>query len=107
MFVNSHLTAHQENVKDRVKDLKKIYAMLNLPKVLPLKKKHDVFDSYDCVFWCGDLNFRLEQTRAEIIRDIDEGVSVMETDQLGWLMQKGTIFRGFKEHLITFKPTYK
>ena len=24
--------------------------------------------SYDCVFWCGDLNFRLEQTRAEIIR---------------------------------------
>ena len=68
--------------------------------------------SYDCVFWCGDLNFRLEQTRAEIIRsltflclllmdqshhdlmdlsgpqcshlrDIDEGVSVMETDQLG------------------------
>ena len=22
-------------------------------------------------------------------------------------MQKGTVFRGFKEHLITFKPTYK
>jgi len=107
IFVNSHLTAHTENVKDRVKDLKKIYAMLNLPKLLPLKRKHDIFDSYDCVFWCGDLNFRLEQTRAEIIRDIDEGVSVMETDQLGWLMQKGTVFRGFKEHLITFKPTYK
>ena len=26
---------------------------------------------------------------------------------LRWLMQKGTVFRGFKEHLITFKPTYK
>ena len=30
LFVNSHLTAHQENVKDRVKALKKISAMLNL-----------------------------------------------------------------------------
>ena len=71
LFVNSHLTAHQENVKDRVKDLKKISAMLNLPKSLPLRKRHEIFDSYDCCFWCGDLNFRLEQTREEIIRDIE------------------------------------
>jgi hypothetical protein len=48
----------QENVKDRVRDLKKIYAMLNLPKLLPLKKRREIFDTYDCVFWCGDLNFR-------------------------------------------------
>jgi phosphatidylinositol-bisphosphatase len=48
----------QENVKDRVNDLKKIYAMLNLPKLLPLKKRREIFDTYDCVFWCGDLNFR-------------------------------------------------
>ena len=107
LFVNSHLTAHQENVKDRVKDLKKISAMLNLPKLLPLKKRHEIFDSYDVCFWCGDLNFRLEQTRAEIIRDIEDGVSLLETDQLNWLMGKGTIFRGFKEHQINFRPTYK
>ena len=96
LFVNSHLTAHQDNVKDRVKDLKKISAMLNLPKTLPLKKRHEIFDSYDCCFWCGDLNFRLEQTREEIIRDIEDGVSVLETDQLTWLMSRGTILRGFK-----------
>ena len=107
LFVNSHLTAHQDNVKDRVKDLKKIYATLNLPKTLPLKKRHDVFDSYDCVFWCGDLNFRLEQSREEIIRDIQDGVSVLETDQLTWLMSQGTVFKGFKEHAIQFRPTYK
>ena len=100
LFVNSHLTAHQENVKDRVKDLKKISAMLNLPKTLPLKKRHEMFDSYDVCFWCGDLNFRLEQTREEIIRDIEDGVSVLETDQLAWLMSKGTIFRGFKVNTI-------
>ena len=107
LFVNSHLTAHQDNVKDRVKDLKKISAMLNLPKTLPLKKRHEIFDSYDCCFWCGDLNFRLEQTREEIIRDIEDGVSVLETDQLTWLMSRGTILRGFKEHPIQFRPTYK
>ena len=45
--------------------------MLNLPKSLPLRKRHEIFDSYDCCFWCGDLNFRLEQTREEIIRDIE------------------------------------
>ena len=81
--------------------------MLNLPKHLPLKKRHDIFDSYDVCFWCGDLNFRLEQSRAEIIRDIEDGISVLETDQLNWLMSKGTIFRGFKEHSINFRPTYK
>ena len=32
---------------------------------------------------------------------------MLETDQLGWLMSKGTIFRGFKEHPIKFRPTYK
>ena len=107
LFVNSHLTAHQENVRDRVKDLRKISAMLALPKVLPLKKKCDMFESYDCVFWAGDLNFRLETSRQEVIRDMQEGISVLETDQLAWLMNKGTIFKGFKESNIAFKPTYK
>jgi len=107
MFVNSHLTAHQDNVKDRVRDLKKIYAMLNLPKSLPLKRRRDMFDSFDVVFWCGDLNFRLEQTREVIIRDIEDGLSVLESDQLTWLMSEGTVFRGFREHPIQFRPTYK
>ena len=33
--------------------------------------------SYDCVFWCGDLNFRLEQTRAEIIRYLRHTVTCL------------------------------
>ena len=32
LFVNSHLTAHQDNARDRIKDLRKINAMLSLPK---------------------------------------------------------------------------
>ena len=67
LFVNSHLTAHEENVRDRVRDLKKINAMMNLPKTLPYRKSKkfqltgsgDFTDNFDCVFWCGDLNFRL------------------------------------------------
>jgi hypothetical protein len=57
----------QENVKDRVRDLKKIYAMLNLPKLLPLKKRREIFDTYDCVFWCGDLNFRKQHMQLSVL----------------------------------------
>ncbi len=39
---------------------------LNLLKELskPRSAKHkDISEKFDCIFWCGDLNFRLEQTR--------------------------------------------
>ena len=94
LFVNCHLTAHTENTKDRVKDLKKIKAVISLPKVLPLasssyvkhvnknggqtpasgghvpSKKRDFTDNFDVTFWCGDLNFRLEQTRDVVVREV-------------------------------------
>lgn len=39
LFVNTHLTAHQEKVKERVSDVKKIVQSLDLPKNLPTKNK--------------------------------------------------------------------
>ena len=77
------------------KDLKKIKAVISLPKVLPLasssyvkhinknggqtgpasgghlpSKKRDFTDNFDVTFWCGDLNFRLEQTRDVVVREV-------------------------------------
>ena len=42
-------------------------------KELPIRRaKHlDISDKFDCVFWAGDLNFRLEQSREVVIRDED------------------------------------
>jgi hypothetical protein len=109
LFVNSHLTAHQENTRDRLKDLKKINAMLNLPKDLPTRsaKHKDISDKFDCVFWAGDLNFRLEQSREVVIREVRDGSSVLDFDQLNFLRREGLIFRGYRESEITFPPTYK
>lgn len=39
LFVTAHLTAHQEKVKERVSDIKKIVRSLDLPKVLPVRHK--------------------------------------------------------------------
>ena len=65
--------------RDRVRDLKKINAMMNLPKTLPYRKSKkfqltgsgDFTDNFDCVFWCGDLNFRLEQSREVVMREVE------------------------------------
>lgn len=39
LFVTAHLTAHQEKVKERVGDVKKIVHALDLPKNVPCKNK--------------------------------------------------------------------
>ena len=126
LFVNAHLTAHQENTRDRIKDLKKLNAVLNLPKVLKtskgktrqgFSKSRDFTDNFDVVFWCGDLNFRLEQTREVVVREVvvqDNGgdgpgcfTSVLDFDQLNYLRSEGLIFKGYKEDPINFPPTFK
>ncbi len=40
LFVNCHLPAHAEKVAERERDLKKIFLSLDLPKELPIRKKH-------------------------------------------------------------------
>lgn len=39
LFVTAHLTAHQEKVKERINDIKRIVRNLDLPKDLPTKNK--------------------------------------------------------------------
>ena len=84
--------------------------MLNLPKILPMRSSRhkEISDKFDCVFWSGDLNFRLEQSREVVIREVkDSGTSVLDFDQLNFLRQEGLIFKGFHESTISFPPTYK
>lgn len=48
----------------------------------------DVTQNFDCVFWCGDLNFRLSQPRAEVVNWVENqqfplpAPYKMEMDQL-------------------------
>lgn len=73
----------------------------------------DVTQNFDCVFWCGDLNFRLSQPREEVIQWVSNMCYPQTTpislakDQLRTILNEGTVLRGFEEGPITFPPTYK
>ncbi|XP_012531149.1 inositol polyphosphate 5-phosphatase E isoform X3 [Monomorium pharaonis] len=117
LFVTAHLTAHQDKVKERVNDIKRIVRNLDLPKELPSRhKSKDVTQNFDCVFWCGDLNFRLAQPREEVIQWItntcfpqQSPINMQQTckDQLKNILNEGAVLRGFEEAPIMFPPTYK
>lgn len=95
--MNCHLPAHAEKFAERERDLKKILFSLDLPKELPIRQKHrgkrtpkrllirnigfqslttlrvlsllfsDVTCNYDFIFLCGDLNFRINKSREDVI----------------------------------------
>lgn len=46
LFITAHLTAHQDKVKERLQDVKRIIKALELPKQLPIKHK----SKGNCVF---------------------------------------------------------
>lgn len=117
LFVTAHLTAHQEKVKERVADVKKIVNSLDLPRNLPVRNKSkDVTQNFDYVFWCGDLNFRLAAPRNKVLEWLSKTSfplpphmphGYMHHDQLCSVLSDGAAFKGFLEANITFPPTYK
>ncbi|XP_057373007.1 inositol polyphosphate 5-phosphatase E-like [Daphnia carinata] len=120
LFVNCHLPAHAEKVAERERDLKKIFLSLDLPKELPIRKKQrDVTSNYDLVFICGDMNFRINKPREEVIDIVSKTwvdpsspcgrglTTLMEADQLKFSLKNNRILKTFNEANITFPPTYK
>lgn len=126
MFVNSHLAAHQEKVAERNANFNRINNEIKMngfkedgktvesPTILSRIGAGNVSDSvatdrYDYVFWFGDLNYRVNGTRAMVERLIEnKQTEVLHyNDQLFQEMRKGTVFTGFHESPIDFPPTFK
>ena len=138
MFVTAHLAAHVKNSEARDSDFWRISSELEaqLPeRFLPLSRDtalvglpsgSDLFDSMDRVFFCGDLNYRLDLPR-ELTEKVVHGISELVTsadphsiaasdkmriellrhDQLIRTMAERRAFPGFAEGKITFAPTFK
>jgi Endonuclease/Exonuclease/phosphatase family 2/PH domain len=104
-FVGAHLAAHLERVSDRNANFRDI--MKGLGSLASGDWELDTF--YDYVFFCGDLNYRLEMPRDEALRVIDkrDWRQLILFDQLRREMRKGTTFVGFAEGDIDFRPTYR
>lgn len=120
LFTNCHLPAHENKLKDRIDEYERIRNSIALPKNLKsLKPRYLSKDStarFDCVFFMGDLNFRLEH------RSFDETIALLEEilnqqepsyeclmqhDELTKVVETGQAFYGFSENHIKFPPTYK
>ncbi|KAH0615452.1 hypothetical protein JD844_004699 [Phrynosoma platyrhinos] len=72
----------------------------------------DVTTRFDNVFWFGDFNFRLNENREVVEQILNQGAEtdlskLLQHDQLIKEMDKGSIFKGFQEAPILFRPSYK
>lgn len=120
MFTNCHFPAHENKLKDRIDEYQKIINSIDLPKNLKLLKprylSNDSTARFDCVFFLGDLNFRLEQRTFDetihILKDIFQQKepsfeALTQNDELLKVMETNQAFHGFDESHIKFPPTYK
>ncbi|KAG0027096.1 inositol polyphosphate 5-phosphatase, partial [Podila clonocystis] len=71
--------------------------------------KVDVTDQFDYTFWAGDLNYRVDLSRAQANECLEKGdlETMLAHDQLLAQRAAGAVFDGFMEAPIKFKPTYK
>ncbi|KAG7356475.1 hypothetical protein IV203_001161 [Nitzschia inconspicua] len=122
-FVTAHMAAHVKNSEARDADFWRISSELEsaAPEGFLSKGPQKVkpgssfFDSIDRVFFCGDLNYRLDLPRELTEFSIVHGVQnderslsdLFRYDQLIRSMTEGRAFPGFVEGRIAFAPTFK
>lgn len=140
LFVTAHLAAHVKNVDSRNMDYWRIASELQAQapaRFLPTKPNaarddesngtgSHLIDSVDRIFFCGDLNYRVDLPReitehsiltikrlmklgdAESLKKAEKLRSgLLLHDQLRQVLAQGTAFPGFAEGRITFMPTFK
>ena len=108
LFVNSHLAAHDRNVKARNADYQRICKGLT-SLTGPIPNSDDVTQRFHYTVWMGDLNYRVNGTRKHTEALLGQKMFdiLLANDQLGIERRQGNVFWGFQEGRITFPPTYK
>ncbi|XP_076595037.1 inositol polyphosphate phosphatase-like 1b [Chaetodon auriga] len=106
-FVNCHLTSGSEKVLRRNQNFVDILRLLSLGE-----KQLGAFDislRFTHLFWCGDLNYRLDLDVQDILKHVSkrEFEELMCADQLTRERHKRKAFFNFKEEKIAFPPTYR
>ncbi|NXD62079.1 INP5E phosphatase, partial [Eolophus roseicapillus] len=117
LFITSHFTSGDSKVNERKLDYNKTIQSLTLPKNVPdtnpyRSSSSDVTTRFDEVFWFGDFNFRLNKDRETVDSILNQNPEtdvsrLLAYDQLTSEMSRGSIFKGFQEADIHFRPSYK
>ena len=73
------------------------------------QRKLDTVHRVDHIVWLGDLNYRIDLPRDEVVRLIRRGEwpTLRRSDQLAQAMGSGEAAAGFREGVIGFAPTFK
>lgn len=105
-FVNCHLTSGSDKALRRNQNFVDILRLLSLgDKIGPF----DISLRFTHLFWCGDLNYRLDLDVQDILKHVSkrEFEELMCADQLTRERHKRKSFLNFKEEKIIFPPTYR
>ncbi|GAX15477.1 inositol polyphosphate 5-phosphatase INPP5B/F [Fistulifera solaris] len=127
LFVTAHMAAHVKNTEARNSDFWRIVSELEeqVPAQFLAPRAPEVectgeylLNSVDRIFFCGDLNYRIDLPR-EIVehtvrKERENGKldstalqKLLRHDQLKAVMAEGLAFPGFAEGKISFEPTFK
>ena len=109
-FVAAHLAAHADRLERRVADVKEIWGARGTQGLqLGYYDARVDFSNRHNVFFFGDLNFRLEGERDQILEHLreEEWDTLHELDQLKNEMSENGLLHGFQEGPLEFPPTYK
>ncbi|QEU58203.1 Inp53/Inp52 [Kluyveromyces lactis] len=104
-FINAHLSAGVNNVEERRSDYESITKGISFSRSKRI-------DHHNSTFWLGDLNYRIELPNEKVrsilsLSDNADLDKLLEHDQLTLEMASESVFKGFMEPSIQFRPTYK
>ena len=108
-FVCSHFAAHQKQIRERNEDFRQIYEQSEFVGQAVTSTSKIEVRNHDYIFWCGDLNYRIDMPndRCRSLINEKDWKSLLEVDQLSVQRAEGNVFREFNEAPILFPPTYK
>ncbi|KAJ8255100.1 hypothetical protein GJAV_G00200920 [Gymnothorax javanicus] len=106
-FVNCHLTSGSEKILRRNQNFQDILRLLSLGD--RQLSSFDISLRFSHLFWCGDLNYRLDLDVQDILKHVSkrEFSDLMCADQLTRERHKRKAFLNFNEEQISFPPTYR
>jgi phosphatidylinositol-bisphosphatase len=131
LFTNCHLAAHQDKMKERTENMRRILQESPLRRCCKPSNKESkyskaagIHEEFDRVFLFGDLNPRLNAERSQVDEWLQENAmsKLLDVDQLLPLLhgtgpstgitsprstEGDVLWSSFKEQKIEFPPTYK
>ncbi|KAL9224992.1 hypothetical protein vseg_000966 [Gypsophila vaccaria] len=112
-FICSHLASGEKEGDELKRNLDVIEIIKNthFPRrcKVPNSRVPERILEHDRIIWLGDLNYRIALSHAETLKLLKrrDWEALLSKDQLKIERESGRVFKGWREGIIKFAPTYK